>query len=177
LVCLAATAAACGGGHTNAAGFGWLRPGPAPGGWRTVALESGDAALPVPPGWRLIRGDPGSVSAAVLGSGRTIAGYLNATPRQSNERLAGWARFRTEHNAREGDTGVRTLASAEGLRFRTGTGSCVSDSYRTSVTAYREIACIVRGQRATTVIVAAATPSRWRQLAPILERAISAFTT
>lgn len=177
-VALAIATAGCGGrGGSQASGFDWLQPGPAPHGWRMLSLRPGGPALPVPPGWRLIHGDFGTVSAAVYGTHRVIAGYLNATPGQTGETLAGWARFRPAHNTREGNTGVRTLASATGLRFRTGTGSCVQDSYRTSITSYREIACIVRGARGTTVIVAAATPSRWARLAPTLERAVSAFTT
>jgi hypothetical protein len=179
-VALAIATAGCGGGGaaaTTASAFGWLHPGPAPHGWRTVALRPGGAALPVPPGWRLIKGDSGTASAAVFNAHRTIVGYLNVTPGQQGESLAGWAGFRPTHNAEEGNSDVRTLASATGLRFRTGTGSCVQDSYRTSVTSYREIACIVRGGGGTTVIVAAATPSGWARLAPTLERAVSAFTT
>jgi len=174
-VALAIAATGCGG--SSSSGFGWLHPGPAPNGWRMVALRPSGAALPVPPGWRSIRGDAGTASAAVYDAHRTIVGYLNATPRQQGESLAGWRAFRPRHNAQEGNTDVRTLASATGLRFRTGTGSCVQDSYRTSITSYREIACIVRGRRGTTVIVAAATPSRWPRLAATLEQAVSAFTT
>ena len=128
-------------------------------------------------GWRLIKGDSGTVSAAVFKAHRTIVGYLNATPGQEGESLAGWAGFRPSHNAEEGNSDVRTLAAATDLHFRAGTGSCVQDSYRTSITSYREIACIVRSGRGTTVIVAAATPSGWARLAPTLERAVSAFTT
>ena len=180
-VALAIATAGCGGGSGAAAvttpGFGWLHPAPAPHGWRTVALRPQGAELPVPPGWRLIKGDAGTVSAAVFNAHRTIVGYLNATPGQEGESLAGWARFRPSHNAEEGNSDVRTLAAATDLHFRAGTGSCVQDSYRTSITSYREIACIVRSGRGTTVIVAAATPSGWARLAPTLERAVSAFTT
>ncbi|MGN6378294.1 MAG: hypothetical protein ACTHNU_05030 [Gaiellales bacterium] len=179
LSALVAVAAACGGTHASRSGpgFGWLQPGPAPSTWRMAALTSGDAALPVPAGWRVIHGDPGTVSAAVYDGSDAIVGYLNATPRQGDESLRGWARFRTEHNADEGDADVRTLASAGGLHFRTGLGSCVEDRYRTSSSSYREIACLVRGRHASTVIVAAATPSAWGRLAPTLERAVSAFST
>ena len=176
LVSLVALAAACGGGR-SAAGFGWLHAGPPPATWRMVQLPSGNAALPVPTGWRLIHGDSGTVSAAELDGSGTIVGYLNATPRQGDESLAGWARFRAEHNADEGDRDVRSLVSGRGLRFRAGTGSCVEDTYRTSDRSYREIACLVRGSRASTVIVAAATPAMWPRIGPTLERAVSSFET
>ncbi len=42
---------------------------------------------------------------------------------------------------------------------------------------YREIACIVRGARATTAAVAAARPADWTRLAPQLERAVASFST
>jgi hypothetical protein len=54
----------------------------------------------------------------------------------------------------------------------------VLDSYRTeSGHRYREIACIVAGRSATTVIVGAAPPARWAHEAPTIERAIEDFTT
>jgi hypothetical protein len=110
-------------------------------------------------------------------SGR-IAGYLNATPRQGTESLRNWAEFRVDHNRDEGDRQVRLLADATGLRFRSATGSCVLDSYRTeSGHRYRELACIVSGRSATTVIVGAAPPDRWDAEAPTLEQAIDSFTT
>jgi hypothetical protein len=175
-VALVGLAAACGGGQ-SAAGFGWLHAGPPPAAWRMVQLPSGDAALPVPTGWRLIHGDRGTVSAAELDGTGTIVGYLNATPRQGDESPASWARFRAEHNADEGDSDVRALASGRGLRFRTGTGSCVEDTYRTTARSYREIACLVQGRTASTVIVAAATPAMWPRIGPTLERAVSSFAT
>jgi hypothetical protein len=110
-------------------------------------------------------------------SGR-IAGYLNATPRQGSESAANWSVFRVDHNRDEGDRDVRRLAHGTNLRFRSATGSCVLDSYRTSSgNRFREIACIVSGRSATTVIVAAAPPSHWAVEAPVLERAINSFTT
>jgi hypothetical protein len=177
-VALAVAAAGCGGaGASSGPGFGWLHPAAAPSGWRMMRLTPSGAALPVPPGWRTVKGDPGTASAAVFNGRQAIVGYLNVTPGQEGESLADWRSFRPRHNAQEGNDDVRTLAAATGLRFRTGTGSCVQDSYRTSTSSYREIACIVRGGRGTTVIVAAATPARWDGLAPTLEQALSAFTT
>lgn len=112
-----------------------------------------------------------------MGPHDVIRGYLNATPRQGGETLANWARFRPAHNGDEGDRNVVTDAAARGLRFRTGSGSCVIDHYATASAHYREIACLVRGSRASTVVVGAAVPGAWAQLAPQLERAISSFAT
>lgn len=157
--------------------FTWLHPGTVPDGWSASRLPS-SASLPVPPGWRHEGGDTGTRTAVLrTGSGR-IAGYLNATPRQGPESLRNWTEFRVEHNRDEGDRGVRLIAGAERLAFRTGTGSCVMDSYRTeSGSAYREIACIVGGRAATTVIVGAAPPRLWRSEGPTIEQAIDSFTT
>src|SRR4051794_41497159 len=78
----ALAAAGCGGG--SRAGHGgavsWLGRGPPPAAWTVARLPSGAAALAYPPGWRPIRTDPGTVSAALLGAGGAIRGYLNATP-------------------------------------------------------------------------------------------------
>jgi hypothetical protein len=110
-------------------------------------------------------------------SGR-IVGYLNATPLQGGETAANWSHFRVAHNREEGDRNNRLVAAATGLRFHEATGSCVIDSYSSSTgSRYREIACLVSGRRATTVIVAAAQPSRWRAEAPLLERAVNSFIT
>ena len=72
---------------------------------------------------------------------------------------------------------MRTEAAATGLRFPTGTGSCVVDRYRTVSARYREIACLVRGSHATTVVVAAAQPQDWPALAPALRRSVASFST
>jgi hypothetical protein len=71
---------------------------------------------------------------------------------------------------------VTPIASVTNLRFRDGHGSCVIDGYTSSTGhRYREIACIVAGTSATTVVVGAAPPARWHQKAPVIERSISAF--
>jgi hypothetical protein len=157
--------------------FAWLSPAAPPAGWKVGRLPSGGATLAYPPGWRPIRTDPGTFSAALLGAHGKIRGYLNATPRQGAESLANWARFRTDHNRDEGDFRLDSEASAQGLRFRTGSGSCVIDRYATVSAHYREIACLVRGSHASTVVVAAALPRDWARLAPQLERAVSSFAT
>jgi hypothetical protein len=182
--------AACGGGSGKSAAtaatagarpqpgpFAWLRPTGPPAHWTIARLPSGSATLAYPPGWRAIQSDPGTVSAALRGPDGRIRGYLNATPQSGAETLANWARFRPAHNREEGDRAVRRLEAARGLRFMTGSGSCVIDSYRTVSDRYKEIACIVRGAHATTVVVGAAEPAAWPSLAPQLERAVSSFTT
>jgi hypothetical protein len=130
----------------------------------------------LPGGWRRIPADFGTASAARVdpGSG-LVAEYLNATPQQGEETLQNWSRFRPEHNLDEGDRHEHVLAAAQGLRFRSGIGSCVIDRYRTSRAGYQEIACLVRGSRRESVIVAAALTARWTQAGPVLERVVSAF--
>ncbi|MGZ4200698.1 MAG: hypothetical protein ACXVRH_01430 [Thermoleophilaceae bacterium] len=178
--------AACGGGggmsstgasHPQQGAFAWLRPAGPPANWTIARLPSGQATLAYPPGWRAIQSDPGTVSAALRGRSGRIRGYLNVTPRSGAETLANWASFRPAHNHEEGDRAVRRLAAAGGLNFRSGSGSCVIDSYKTSSDRYKEIACIVRGAHATTVVVGAAEPAAWPALAPQLEQAVSSFTT
>jgi hypothetical protein len=180
--------AGCGGGGSSPAGsggaatrsagaFAWLSPAAPPAGWALARLPSGRAALAYPPGWRTIKTDPGTVSAALLGKHGRIRGYLNATPQQGAETLSDWARFRVSHNREEGDFRVVSEAAAGGLRFPTGSGSCVIDRYATSSARYREIACLVRGSRASTVVVGAALPGEWPRVGPQIERAISSFAT
>jgi hypothetical protein len=174
--------AGCGGAATHHAArpagpFGWLHPAAAPAGWTVATLPSGKASLAYPPGWRTIRTDPGTVSAALLGPHGRIRGYLNATPQSGAETLANWARFRPAHNHEEGDRDVVSEASAGRLRFRSGRGTCVIDHYATVSARYREIACIVRGSRATTVVVAASLPQDWARLQPQLRRAVASFQT
>jgi hypothetical protein len=160
---------------TRASGsFAWLHPAPTPAGWN-VARTVGGATLAYPPGWRPIKTDPGTASAAVLGAGGRIEGYLNATPRQGAETLANWSRFRPEHVRREGARGVRLLASTSDAQFRSGRGSCVLDTYTTSKDTYREIACLVSGRGSSAVVVAAAPSVLWGRHAKSLERAVASF--
>jgi hypothetical protein len=160
------------------AAFAWLHPETVPPGWRTVRLPGPDAGLSAPASWEPAGGDPGTKTLVSRGPSGQIVGYLNATPRQGDENAADWAGFRVAHNRGEGDREVRRLASARDLPFRSATGSCVIDSYlTTSGNRYREIACLVAGRSSTTVIVAAAPPSRWHAERSLLRRAVSAFTT
>jgi hypothetical protein len=160
------------------AAFAWLHPATVPSGWRTVRLPGSGAGLSAPTSWEPARSDPGTKTLVSRGPSGGIVGYLNATPRQGDEDAANWAGFRVAHNRGEGDREERRLAAARDLRFRSATGSCVIDSYlTTSGNRYREIACLVAGRSSTTVIVAAAPPSRWHAERPLLQRAVNAFTT
>lgn len=159
----------------SSSAFAWLRPAPPPAGWSHARLL-GSTVLAYPRNFSRIESDPGTVSAArVDRRSGLILEYLNATPREGDETLANWASFRPAHNREEGDSHEQVLASARGLRFRDGRGSCVIDRYATSRTSYQEIACLVRGPTGESVIVATAQASRWAQSAPALERAVSAF--
>jgi hypothetical protein len=141
-------------------------------GWRHATISSGLATLSYPRGWEAIPGDPGTVSFATRDQRGRYLGYLNVTPRQGSEQLAGWAAFRTRRNAEEGDRDVRMLSAAENVRFRNAKGSCVRDEYlsRVGSNPYRELACIVSGHRGTSVFVGAALVADWRTLGPVVER-------
>lgn len=162
----------------QAPAFRWLHPQPPPRGWKLARLPSGAATFAYPRTWRAIRTDPGTASVALLGQGRAIRGYLNATPRQGTETLANWPTFRIDHlREEESSKDVRLIASAHRLRFRSGRGSCVIDSYRTSRTRYREIACLVAGAHTSSVIVGAAPSKTWAQRAETIERAVASLRT
>jgi hypothetical protein len=161
----------------QAPAFRWLHPRPPPRGWNLARLPSGAATFAYPKTWRPIRTDPGTASVALIGHARSIRGYLNATPRQGRETLANWPSFRIQHLREDETTDVRLIASAHGLRFRSGRGSCVIDSYRTSRTRYREIACLVAGARTSSVFVGAAPSKTWAQQAETIERAIASLRT
>jgi hypothetical protein len=125
-----------------------------------------------------VAGDPGSVSAAVRTSHGRLVAYLNATPHQGAERPRGFAAFRVRLLADDHDEAVHREAAAEGLPFLGGHGSCVIDAYVTRVRhhRYREIACLVVGAHASTVVVAAAVAASWNQFRPLLQQSIAAFT-
>jgi hypothetical protein len=180
----AAALAACGSGSgsppaaVSPQAFTWLHLSAPPRGWHSSPLPDGAARMAYPRHWRSIRSDPGTVSAAIRTETGAIRGYLNATPQQGEETLANWSSFRVDHNGDEGDVNVRQVASATNLRFRDAHGSCVIDTYTSSTERhYREIACIVTGVGATTVVVGAAPPAQWEQQGPAIERAISSFIT
>ena len=162
----------------RAPAFGWLQPRPAPHGWRLARLPSGAATFAYPRTWRPIRTDPGTASVALVGRDGGIRGYLNATPHQGTETRANWPSFRIRHLREEqSSTDVRLIASAYGIAFRSGRGSCVIDSYRTSRTRYREVACLVAGPRTSSVLVGAAPSKTWALQASTIERAIASLLT
>jgi len=154
-----------------------LRPAPAPSGWPVATIPSGAATLHRPPAWSAVEGDSGTVSFALRDAEGRYHGYLNVTPRQGGERLRGWAAFRLARNREEGDRGVRELAAREGVAFAGARGSCVIDDYasRAGGNPYRELACMVRGPRTESVLIAAALRPDWSRLAPSLTRAAEAF--
>jgi len=163
--------------NAQAPAFRWLHPEHPPRGWKLARLPSGAATFAYPRTWRPIRTDPGTASVALIGHGGNIRGYLNATPHQGTETLANWPSFRIQHLREEHSTDVRLIASAHGLRFRSGRGSCVIDSYRTSRTRYREIACLVAGTRTSSVVLGAAPSKTWAKQAETIERAIASVRT
>jgi hypothetical protein len=134
--------------------------------------------MPYPPGWRRVSGDQGTATAVLMNADHAFSGYLNLTPRQGEESLRNWGSFRVGHNAREGDRNIQTLAVSAGLRFRTGRGRCVRDAYTTGAgDRFVELACLVEGKKATSVIVGAAPPRMWARMSRVIERAISGFTS
>ena len=145
--------------------------------WRSVTIPSGAATLAYPASWAPIPGDAGTATVALRDHSGRYAGYLNVTPRQGAERLAGWAAFRIARNEEEGDTELRLLTATEGVRFIDARGSCVLDQYRSRVGAhaYRELACIVSGRTHTSVFVGAALVSAWPAIGPVLKRAARTF--
>ncbi len=169
--------AGCGSGSHQQNQFSWLRPGPAPQGWHTVSIPDG-AALQYPPGWRRAHGDAGTATAILYGGEHRVIGYLNITPKQGAESTTNWTTFRVDHNGDEGDRHVVRLDAGSGLRFRSGHGSCVRDSYTTiSGAHYIELACLVAGAHTSAVIVGASPPAAWSRMSSLIERSISAFRT
>jgi hypothetical protein len=157
--------------------FAWFRPGPAPSGWKALALPDGTAVLSVPPGSVAAESDPGSVSATVTGPDGDLLIYLNATPQQGEETQGNWAEFRLAHLRGEHAAAADRLSSRGEMFFRGGTGACVADSYVTRVGAqsYREIACLVTGGRASSVVVVAAPAQSWHLYSPLLEQAVNSY--
>lgn len=166
---------ACGASHGGA--FSWLHPRAAPAEWHVSQIASG-AVLAYPPNWSTQHGDSGTTTAVLLGSEGRFLGYLNLTPRQGDESLSNWSSFRLDHNREEGDRAVTNLAAASGLHFLTGRGSCVKDAYTTQTgSRFVEIACLIAGTRAQSVIVGAAPPNMWTDESRDIERAIAAVKT
>jgi hypothetical protein len=153
-------------------------PGPAPKTWASVTIASGGATLSYPSNWKPTPGDRGTVTAALRDSKGLYRGYLNVTPRQGAEQLDGWVAFRTRRNTQEGDQQTHVVAAAEDLRLGGARGSCVVDDYLSRVAShpYRELACIIAGDRYTNVFVGAVLARDWPSLGRVVERAAAAFT-
>ena len=158
-------------------GLARVQPQPAPMAWARATIASGAATVSHPQGWKAIPGDSGTVSFALRGGDGRYLGYLNVTPRQGEERLAGWAAFRVRRNAADEDTNVRALASAEHIRFAGAEGSCVIDDYisRVGSNRYRELACLVSGRHSSSVFVGATLVSDWPTLGAVVVRAASSL--
>ena len=157
--------------------FPALAPAPAPAGWRSAELASGDGVLAYPPSMRPVHGDTGSVSAARFGPDGSYLLYLNATPREGAESLRNWPQFRLHLLRSDDASSAHEIAAAAGIRFRGGAGSCVLDTYVSKIGAhhYDELACFVQGKSSASVVVAAAPVARWAVSAPLLGRAIAAY--
>jgi hypothetical protein len=157
--------------------FPALVPAAAPAGWPHLTLPNGTAVLSYPPSLRPVSGDADSVSAARVSPAGVFRLYLNATPRQGDEQLRGWAAFRLRLLTADDAASARELAAAQDVAFRGGTGSCVIDTYVTRIGAhhYQEIACLVQGRASASVIVAAAPAATWAQASPLLLRAVAAY--
>jgi hypothetical protein len=157
--------------------FPSLVPAAAPAGWPHLTLPNGTAVLSYPPSLRPVSSDADAVSAAQVSPGGAFERYLNATPRQGDEQLRGWAAFRLRLLTADDAASARELAAAQGVTFRGGTGSCVIDQYVTRIGAhrYQEIACLVQGRTSASVIVAAASAATWAQASPLLFRAVAAY--
>jgi hypothetical protein len=164
-------------GRSPGEAFHPLLPAAAPAGWRHVALPDGTAVLSYPPSLRRIAGDKDAVSASQFGPDGRLRLYLNATPRQGTERLGHWAAFRLSRLRSDDATSAHEDASAEDVKFRGGSGSCIIDDYITRIGGhhYQEIACLVQGRTSASVIVAASPATMWAQARPLLLRAVAAY--
>jgi hypothetical protein len=149
----------------------------APHGWSSATIASGGATLFYPAGWKPIPGDGGTVTAALRDSRGAYRGYLNVTPRQGDERLHGWAAFRAGRNRDEGDAQVHVRSAVENVRLGRAHASCVIDDYLSRVGAhgYRELACLIVGDRFANVFVGATPVSDWPTLGATIELAASAL--
>ena len=159
------------------AGFGWFHPNPAPGAWLRASLTGQSATLSYPGSLRHEHGDPGTVTVGSTAKSGEVLVYLNVTPKQGDETLHNWPDFRTEHLREDGQSAVHLDGVSGPLSFRGGHGRCVMDNYTTDMhhNHYNEIACIVRGAHATSVLVAATSTAAWQAHRALLEKVISSY--
>ena len=158
--------------------FGWLASTTPPPTWTRLAVPSGLGTLSSPPGFRDVETDPGTLSVALRNAVGTYLGYLNVTPHESDETLKDWAQFRLSHLLDDDAVSVHEDARITALRTATGTRSCVTDDYVTTIGHhhFHEVACYVMSGSVSSVVVAA-TPSGdpahvWTEL----ERAVASYT-
>ena len=162
---------------TAPAGFSWFRPGPAPGAWLRASLSGHRATLSYPGSLRPEHGDPGTVTVGSTARSGQVLVYLNVTPKQGGETLHNWPGFRAEHLREDGQSAVHLDGVSGPLTFRGGHGRCVVDNYTTDThhNHYNEIACIVQGAHATSVLVAATSTAAWRANRALLEKVVSSY--
>jgi hypothetical protein len=170
--------------HNSPAGhalsFAWFSATAAPASWHRDRLPGGAGVLAAPPQFRRLPADPGTLTRGLqrAGDSRFVpAVYLNATPQQGEESLADWAHFRLAHLTDDDASSARLQATARGLRFHGGTGSCVLDDYVTKVQAhhFREVACFVQGPHGGRVVVAATLTRNWPTYSTVVEDSIEAY--
>jgi hypothetical protein len=156
--------------------FPSLHAGPAPLGWHSVTLPDG-AVLSFPPSMQPVRSDKGAASAAAFSPSGDYLLYLNATPHEGKETLRNWPAYRISHLLDDDARSARQLSAASGVRFLGGSGSCVLDTYVTKVGAhhYTELACLVQGSHASSVVIGAAPASGWARAAALLDKAVAAY--
>ncbi|MCX6500743.1 MAG: hypothetical protein NTU93_18420 [Arthrobacter sp.] len=142
-----------------------------------MELPDGTGVLSVPPEASPAQSDTGSVSAEIRAPNGDLQVYLNATPRQGDESQANWPQFRLDHLTGEHAASVTRTASRDGMAFRGGTGSCVADSYVTSIGGheYRELACLVAGTRGSSVLVVATPAESWDRYKPLLQQVVDSY--
>jgi len=159
------------------AGFGWFHPRPAPGAWLRASLTGQSATLSYPGSLRPQHGDPGTVTVGSTAKSGQVLVYLNVTPKQGDENLRNWADFRMEHLREDGQSAVHLDGVSGPLNFRGGHGRCVTDNYTTDThhNRYNEIACIVQGSHATSVLVAATSTAAWPANRALLENVVSSY--
>jgi hypothetical protein len=173
--------AGCGAANPSpqAGPFGWFTADPPPTGWHQVELPAHQAVLAYPPTAHPIEADPGTVAAATVTPTGDFVAYLNATPKQGDESLANWSKFRIDHHDQESERSVTLTAAVTGIAFPGGIGSCVQDDYTTPIGShhYREIACLVSGAHGDSVIVAATLAADWPREHALLEQAVNSYVT
>jgi hypothetical protein len=147
-----------------------------PVGWTQLDGASSVGTVSVPPGFRAAAGDRGTLTAVLVEPSGTYLGYLNATPRQGDERLHDWPQFRIQHLRADDASSAREDAA---VLVRTGSSlrSCVVDDYVTRVDGhhFHEVACLVVRHSAGSVIVAATPSGDPAHVWAVLQRAVAAY--